>query len=280
MPEPEFAAAALPLFEQGLVETLEWSFDMGWGKTGPPAWVVELLDDFASTGDLVGHGVSFSAFAGEFTPHHEWWLEQLVSEVAERSYHRISEHMGFVGAGRFSFSAPLPVPFHPDVVALGQHRMQLLASAARCPVGLENLATSLGPNDGLHQGKLLDAVLAPVDGFIVLDLHNLWCQIVNLGISADELLAGYPLGRVVEMHVSGGSWDEHAGRMVRRDTHDDVVPTEVLDLLATVAPRCPNLETVVYERLGPTLVDPATHGPFREDAQRVAHAVNSLPVAP
>lgn len=280
MPEAQFAAASLPLFEQGIIETLEWSFDMGWGRDGVPPWVDELLGHYGEAGDLVGHGVSFSVMSGEFTPHHRWWLQRLADEVQTRRYHRISEHMGFIGAGRFSFAAPLPVPFHPDIVALGQDRMRLLAETARCPVGLENLATSLGPDDGSKQGDLLDAVLDPVDGFLVLDLHNLWCQSINLGLAIDMLLSSYPLHRVAEIHVSGGSWDERSDRRIRRDTHDDLVPTEVLDLLPMAAPHCPNLETVVYERLGPSLIDPATHGPFRDDVIKVADIVANLTTGP
>ena len=74
MPEPAFAAAALPLFDEGLIDVLEWSFDMGWGPTGVPDWVAALLDDYAATGDLVGHGVSYSVLAGQPTDHDGWWL--------------------------------------------------------------------------------------------------------------------------------------------------------------------------------------------------------------
>lgn len=279
MPEAQFAAASLPLFEGGIVETLEWSFDMGWGRDGIPPWVSELLDHYGETGDLIGHGVSFSVMAGEFTPHHEWWLDRLAAEVQDRSYHRISEHMGFIGAGRFSFAAPLPVPFHPDVVALGHDRMRLLAETAGCAVGLENLATSLGVLDGTNQGAFLDAVLEPVNGFLVLDLHNLWCQSINLDLSIESLLNSYPLHRVAEIHVSGGSWDERPDRRIRRDTHDDLVPPEVLNLIPLAAGRCPNLETVVYERLGPSLADPATHSPYRHDVALVADIVAKMEIS-
>lgn len=276
MPEDDFAAASFPLFEAGLVETVEWSFDMGWGKRGVPGWLTELLNHYGSTDDLVGHGVSYSVLAAQTTPHHDWWLDQLEAEVRRHRYSRISEHLGFVGAGRFSFAAPLPVPFHPDVVALGRERITALAEIAGCPVGLENLATSLGPEDGRNQGALLDAVLEPVDGFLVLDLHNLWCQSVNLNIAVEELVDLYPLDRVAEIHVSGGSWDDSGDRRIRRDTHDDVVPPEVRGLLAEAAGQCPKLEAVIYERLGTTLADPSTHDPYRHDVMAIAEITGEL----
>ncbi len=48
MPQAAFAAAAFPLFDAGLVDTVEWSFDMGWVPSGVPDWVDGLLDDYAA----------------------------------------------------------------------------------------------------------------------------------------------------------------------------------------------------------------------------------------
>ncbi len=274
MPEPAFAAAALPLITDGLIETVEWSFDMGWGPTGIPDWLDGLLADYGAAGQLLGHGVSFSLLAGAWTPHHRGWLDRLEREVSTRCYRHISEHIGFVGAGRFSFAAPLPVPHCPAVVDLGRQRLNLLAAAAGVPVGLENLATSFGPADATEQGALLADLIEPTDAFVVLDLHNLWCQAHNLALDPIELLAGYPLDRVRELHVSGGSWDQR-GRRLRRDTHDALVPSRVLALLAHVAPRCPALEVVVYERIGTSLLDAASHPGFRDDVLRLAELIRS-----
>ena len=84
-------------------------------------------------------------------------------------------------------------------------------------------------------------------------LHNLYCQLQNFNISFDKLIVLYPLNRVREIHISGGSWDDsliEPTRKVRRDTHDDVVPAEVFDLLKLTIRYCPNLKYVVLEQLG------------------------------
>jgi hypothetical protein len=75
----------------------------------------------------------------------------------------------------------------------------------------------------------------------------------NFGISADELLALYPLHRVREIHISGGSWEQVASepdRRIRRDTHDDAVPANVFALLDLAIDRCPECKYVVLEQLG------------------------------
>src|SRR4029453_13258630 len=43
MLEEDFLRAALPLFEAGEIEVLEWSFDVGWGLPALPTWADELL---------------------------------------------------------------------------------------------------------------------------------------------------------------------------------------------------------------------------------------------
>jgi len=92
-----------------------------------------------------------------------------------------------------------------------------------------------------------------VNGFIILDLHNLYCQIHNFSIEFDEITALYPLDKVREIHISGGNWEDSfidPGKRIRRDTHDNVVPWEVYDLLEKTMKKCPNLKYVVLEQLG------------------------------
>ena len=60
MVEADYRDAALPLFEAGVVDVLEWSCDMVWSRGGPPEWAAGLLAFFAEQGRLYGHGVTFS----------------------------------------------------------------------------------------------------------------------------------------------------------------------------------------------------------------------------
>ena len=250
MPEPGFARAALPLFAEDAVDVVEWSFDMGWGPSGVPAWLSQVLDDYSEHGRLDGHGVSFSLLSQH--PRQEAWLQRLDGELRRRPYRRVSEHVGFMAAGSAYRSTPLPMPNCPEVLRLGRSQLDRIAERVGSPVGLENLATSLSPHDARQQGDLIAAVLAPADGWMVLDLHNLYCQAHNFGLDVADLLGLYPLDRVRELHVSGGSWwrPRSDGRTLRRDTHDGLVPPEVMDALRLALERCPNVDTVILERIG------------------------------
>ena len=150
-----------------------------------------------------------------------------------------------------------------------------LAAVARVPVGLENLALALSEGEVDAQPAMIARTLDEVDGVMLLDLHNVWCQAVNFGRDARELAGRYPLGRVRQIHVAGGSWSESAlGERVRRDTHDGAVPPDVLDLLAWVIPRCPALELVVLERIPDALVSQADHAAWRDEWRAVAEVVH------
>lgn len=276
MPHACYLDAISLLLSEGIIDLIEWSFDMGWGSYPLPSLVQELLDQFGRRDRLIGHGVEFSLLSAEWTPSHEKWLSQLRQEVQARHYHHISEHFGFMIVGDFLRGAPLPVPLTSESLALGRERLQLLGQISQAPIGLENLALALGPKDVAEQGHFLDLLLEPVDGFLLLDLHNLYCQIHNFSVPAQALLDSYPLQRVREIHVSGGSWSESLtfpGRTIRRDTHDHQVPSEVLDLLELTLPQCPNLEFVVLERMGHTLDSDQEVIQFQKDYRKIRKRV-------
>lgn len=269
MPEPAFAAATLPLFTDGLVDAVEWSFDLGWGPRGVPDWLEAVLDDYADAGALDGHGVSYSLLSQH--PRQDAWLAGLRRELRRRPYRRVSEHVGFMAAGSIRRSTPLPMPHHPDVLRHGREQVERLTDVVGSPVGLENLATALSPADATGQGALCGELVAPSDGWLVLDLHNLWCQAVNFSLDVADLLGSYPVDRVREVHVSGGSWwtPPESSRRVRRDTHDGPVPDEVADLLPLALERFPLVDRVVVERVGWSLGDEEADKGFRADFRAV-----------
>lgn len=246
-------AACLPLLEESRVEAIEWSFDALYKVKEVPAWFHELLTAFGNEQRLIGHGVFFSLFSGKWLPEQEQWLKHLEQTAAEFRFDHITEHFGFMTGKDFHHGAPLNIPYTASTLNIGRDRLKRIYHACGRPVGLENLAFSYSLDEVKRHGAFLEQLLEPVNGFIILDLHNLYCQLRNFDISFDEMIALYPLDRVREIHISGGSWDDSAvdpNRRVRRDTHDDAVPDEVFHLLEMTMPKCPHLRYVVLEQLG------------------------------
>jgi uncharacterized protein (UPF0276 family) len=262
MPTAGFRRAVEPILHE--VEAVEWTVDAGFGRPIPPS-ARAVLDAYGAAGRLYGHGLGYSALSAGRGDVGEAWLAALRADVADHRYRHLSEHLGFCTGGPWRFGPPLPMPCTAATVAVGRERLARLREAAGVPVGLENLALAFGAADVLGQGAFVDALL-PEDGFVHLDLHNLWCGAVNFGLDPERVLGTWPLGRVRAVHVSGGTWADG----IRRDTHDDRVPAEVWDLLRAAIPVLPACEVVLLERIGSAFASDADQEAFRADWRRLA----------
>ena len=260
--------ASLPLFDSGKVQALEWAFDSLYQQQEIPDWFTELIRTFSDANRLIGHGVFFSLFSGCWSADQTSWLNHLTGLADRFHFDHITEHFGFMTGRNFHQGAPLGVPLTSATLTIGQDRLHRIQQAVNCPVGLENLAFAYSLDDVMRQGDFLHRLITPINGFIILDLHNLYCQAMNFNVSLNDLLRAYPLDRVREIHISGGSWSPSSSnpeRPIRRDTHDDAVPDEVFGWLADTMPHCSNLKYVVLEQLGSGLTTDNERRLFSDD---------------
>lgn len=271
--------ASLPLFAEEKIEAIEWSFDTLFKTREIPGWFVELLREFGKENRLIGHGVFFSLFSGKWNPEQQRWLDHLRKVASNFTFDHITEHFGFMTGEDFHKGAPISVPFCQSALDIGIDRLKRIHDACNCPVGLENLAFSYSLDEVKQHGEFLSRLVEPVNGFIILDLHNLYCQLHNFSLDFETLIDAYPLERVREIHISGGSFDLsdiEPIRNIRRDTHDDAVPKEVFELLKKVLKLCPNLKFVVLEQLGTALYSLESQQQFRADFNEMQSIVNAF----
>ncbi len=268
MLDEAFRETATPLFEAGVVDVLEYSFELGWARERP-AWAQGLLEFYGAQGRLWGHGVTYSPLSASADVRHAAWLERVGGDCGALTLQGVSEHYGFMGVDGADVGAPLPPPPLTEVVELGARTLARLAERCGARVGLENLAMALSPADVASQPRMISEVLERVDGYLVLDLHNLWCQAVNFGHDPVALMECYPLDRARVLHVSGGSWSTHGETRLRRDTHDAQVPDAVFELTHAALERCPSVEAVILEQLGPTLAELSAREGYRADFLRL-----------
>jgi uncharacterized protein len=271
--------ATLPLFAAQKVEAIEWSFDTLYKVRDIPEWFVELLHTFGNEGRLIGHGVYFSLFSGKWTSEQQGWLDHLRKVSSNFNFDHITEHFGFLTGEDFHKGAPISVPYTSETLTIGIDRLKRIQEACSCPVGLENLAFSYSLEEVQHHGAFLERLIEPVNGFIILDLHNLYCQLQNFSLDFEILIQAYPLDRVREIHISGGSWEPseiEPHRTIRRDTHDHAVPEEVFELLKQTLPLCRNLKFAVLEQLGVALHTEERQQQFQSDFDRMQSIVNEF----
>ena len=279
MSTPDFHKASAELFESGKVEVVEWSFDNAFNGAFIEPWCQDIVDRYSDANALLGHGVTLSPLSVRFSQRQRDWLAGAAEEFRSHNYIHASEHFGFSEAGPVAHGAPLAVPMNSSTLKSGKEMMKRFAEATQRPVGLENLAFAFCMEDVKRQGEFIDHLLSEVDGFLLLDLHNLYCQQLNFNIPAIELLESYPLARVREIHISGGSFSPSiSGRriFVRRDTHDEQVPQEVLELAVHALKRCAGAEFVIYERLGFTMEDEESQAEYREDFETLAQLLEMI----
>jgi uncharacterized protein len=286
--DPALLQACLPLLQSGHVDAIEWSWDVLYAqKTALPDWFEELLLEFAKAKRLVGHGVFYSMFSGKWSVEQDEWLRNLAHHAQRFDFQHITEHFGFFTGPDFHSGAPISVPFSDRTLRIGRDRLARMQDAAQCPVGIENLAIAYSINDVKRHGAFLDALVEPLNGFLLLDLHNLYCHVHNFKLDFLAILGAYPLHRVREIHISGGSWEKiesAPNTLVRRDTHNERVPEVVFEMLKSTIPLCPNLKFVVLEQLGNALGTPKQQVGFQADFQIMRNIVNqserrSLPVS-
>jgi len=251
-PSDDVRRAVAPRWADGTVTWLELTLDQVFTGTPAPDFA-RALDAASAAGRLVGHGVMASPYTCPRDAVARAWMAKAKQVLRRWPVQWLTDHIGCARAAGWH-AAPLPLPPSRALVRHVQDHLAWLSGELEVPVGLENLALACSQDDVLHQPELLEAMLAPVDGVLLLDLHNLWCGAVNYGLDPVALLERYPLERVVELHIAGGRW----GDDFRRDTHDGPVPAEVWALLPEALARCPQLKVVVWERLPGTLSDAAS----------------------
>jgi uncharacterized protein len=265
MPTEDWIVANRRLFEDALVDVVEWSLDFGWG--GVPNAIEQLLATYERRGALLAHGVEGSLLSVDETEDQRAWRSDALRSLRERSYLHLTEHYGFITAGSIVRGTPFSLPPSRTALRLAVERFRRLRDDAGLPIGVENLAFAFSAEDAMAQAEFVSELILAIDGFLLLDLHNLHCQAENFRLDPLELASRYPLDRVREVHVAGGSVlpPQGAGTGFRRDTHDFPTPAVVHELIRQIVPRCPKLEFVILERTDRSLYTAEEGARHRED---------------
>ena len=221
---------------------------------------------------FVAHGLAFSLgtpLEGD-EARTDAWLARLRADHRSFDFAWLSDHLGYTISDGLEGVLPLPLPSTPDAVAAVAVRMRRLASVVPT-VAFENPVTYFAGADPAGEPDFLNAIARAAPCSMLLDLHNVHCQAVNLGIDPEDYVDRLDLDRVVELHVSGGRESEASWlpsrRVFRLDSHDGPVPEVVWSLLERVLPRCRNARGLVVERLNGT-VDATSLEALRDEVRR------------
>ena len=253
-----------------------WRGQLHDGEDGPFA-PNGFADRFLALGQelskpFVAHGVGLSI--GTIAPDPERrrrWLASIGRDQARFDYRWYTDHLGASVLDGREVTMPMALP-QTEVAAsavrasLGELRSHVT------DVGFENTAFLYFLDDPMGEPAWMESCLSGPGTHLLLDVHNLYANAINAGFDPLEYLNRLPLNRVIEIHVSGGSWSEpswlESGKRMRLDSHDGTVPEEVWSLLEHALPRCSNLRGVTLERMHGT-IDDGDPAIIRDELHRV-----------
>ena len=139
-----------------------------------------------------------------------------------------------------------PPILEPDSARAMADNVRALREAS----GFEVLPENPPAHVYLGRMHLLDyfaQVAGEADGGLLLDVAHLAVYQRVQGHAPTTALDGFPLERVVEMHVAGGTPFDWQGRSFVDDDHGTNVLPDTWEILARALPRATNLRALVFE---------------------------------
>lgn len=228
----------------------------------------------------VAHGVALSLYGGD-AKRRARWLARLRKDQTVFHYAWYTDHLGATRLG--GENVALPVGVLPSAAVGRSVRRTLAAMATVVPdVGVENSALYFALGDPVRDDtRFLAQVLRDEHSHLLLDLHNLYTNALNLGFEPRDWLARVDLSRVIELHLSGGVDANPAwlppGKTLRLDSHDSAVPEAVWALYEEVAPRCTRLRGVTLERMEGTVLSDGDATEVADELERARDLAARLP---
>nr|WP_165977468.1 DUF692 domain-containing protein [Nonomuraea diastatica] len=181
---------------------------------------------------VIPHGVSLGV--GDAEPPSPARLAHLAACAQALDAPLVSEHLAFVRGGGVEAGHLLPVPRTRESLRVVTENVRRAQDALPVPLALENVAAVFGwPDDELTEAEFLAELVAATGVGLLIDVANLYTNQVNLGLPAVSALDVLPLEHLAYVHVAGGY--EHGG--IWHDTHTEVAPQPVLDLLTELCAR-------------------------------------------
>jgi uncharacterized protein (UPF0276 family) len=209
---------------------------------------LELLHRIRQHKPLLCHSIGLSiGSAAIFDTGH---VEQIRAMHQELDFAWHSDHLSFSrlpedGAGREMHTAiSLPIPYDHEVLDLIAARVRHVRSAIGCEFLLENNVYYVDtPEQEMSEPEFLNRLSRESGCKVLLDLHNLYVNARNHGVSPESFLRDLDLHNVVEIHLAGG--DELLGFYT--DSHAGPVAEPVWDLLVETLRAAPWTSAVTFE---------------------------------
>jgi uncharacterized protein (UPF0276 family) len=237
-----------------LIPDREWA-DRGVNSTPRYSFLdksLEFLHRLREQKPMLCHSVGLSI--GSATIFDTGHIEQIrwMHEQFDFAWH--SDHLSFSRLPEATAAATdkremhtaisLPVPYDQEVLELIAGRVRQIRSVIDSEFLLENnVYYAETPEQEMSEPEFLNRLCRDSGCGILLDLHNLYVNARNHGVSAEYFLHDLDLRNVVEIHLAGG--DDLLGFYT--DSHAGPVAEPVWDLLQDTLQAAPWIRGVTFE---------------------------------
>jgi len=208
---------------------------------------IDELRRYAKNRRIIGHGIGLSLPSA--MPLDQGLLDEVVASNRDLNYQWYSEHLSMFLVPNGSVpnaqaGMGLPVVLDEETLELVGSKVRQLGEALGRPILLENSTIfSAIPEPDMSEPAFFNRLHAETGCGMLLDLHNLYANTLNLGISANDYLSEIDPTIVVEIHLAGGDWLK--GHYT--DSHSRKTPSPVWEWAHEWAPRFPNLSAITFE---------------------------------
>lgn len=154
---------------------------------------------------------------------------------------------GFAPGSESNVGVTMPMRRTQDSLRMLARRVQLVQRKIDKPFLLENnVYFTAMPGDEMGEAEFLNALCRQTRCGLLLDLHNVHCNSLNMGGSAWTLLEQLDLSNVVEIHLGGG----HEDGPYYLDSHSGPTPEPVWAMLDYVLAHTDSVAGIVFELFG------------------------------
>jgi uncharacterized protein (UPF0276 family) len=208
---------------------------------------IDELRRYAQDRAVIGHGIGLSLPSA--MPLDLGLLDEVAASHRDLDYQWYSEHLSMFLVPNGSVpnaqaGMGLPVALTEETLGIVGGKVRQLAAALDRPILLENgTIFSAIPEAEMTEPLFFNRLNAETGCGMILDLHNLYANTLNLGVSAADYLSELNPAIVREIHLAGGDWLK--GHYT--DSHSRRTPPPVWEWAYEWAPRFPNLAAITFE---------------------------------
>ena len=217
------------------------------GRFNHSVGAIEELKRYTADRPVIGHGIGLSLPSA--MPIDEELVDEVAASHRDLGYGWYSEHLSmFIVPNRSVPNAQaglgLPVVLDDETLEIVSEKVLALGAALGTRILLENPTIfSPIPEPEMSEPEFFNRLYARTGCGMILDLHNLYANTINLGISAEEYISALDPRVVGEIHLAGG--DMLKG--FHTDSHSRPTPDTVWEWARRWAPRFPNLSAITFE---------------------------------